>query len=163
MDYRGNGYGYPYMTPYTQAFPDQLSQLRNQQYAATSMNQPTAMPQAGAGNAILWVQGEAGAKSYLVAPGTTVLLMDSEDQIFYIKSTDQAGMPSMRAFEYKERNAEPSRIAVAPVPDYVTRKEFDELKSKIDSLTGSVLTGSRQNAPVKTLRAKGGNDDEPSV
>ena len=31
-------------------------------------------------NGIQWVQGEAGAKSYLVAAGNTVMLMDSETQ-----------------------------------------------------------------------------------
>ena len=32
----------------------------------------------------IWVQGEAGAKAYPVAPNTTVHLWDSEKQIIYI-------------------------------------------------------------------------------
>ena len=53
-------------------------------------------------NAINWVQGEAGAKSVPVAPGQKVLLMDSETNVFYVKSSDVSGMPlPLRIFEYK--------------------------------------------------------------
>lgn len=53
---------------------------------------------------ILWVQGEAGAKSWAVAPGKSVMLMDSESNTFYIKSSDQSGMPMpLRIFDYTER------------------------------------------------------------
>lgn len=53
---------------------------------------------------ILWVQGEAGAKSWAVAPGKSVMLMDSESNTFYIKSSDASGMPMpLRIFDYKER------------------------------------------------------------
>lgn len=45
--------------------------------------QPTApqMQQASQTSSPIWVQGEAGAKSYLVAPETTVALWDSEAQV----------------------------------------------------------------------------------
>ena len=32
-------------------------------------------------NGIIWVQGEAGAKSYLVAPNSTVTLWDTESEV----------------------------------------------------------------------------------
>ena len=58
-------------------------------------------------NGILWVQGEAGAKSWAVAPGKSVMLMDSESNTFYIKSSDQSGMPMpLRIFDYTERNTQ---------------------------------------------------------
>ena len=50
------------------------------QYQAQAQSQP----------GINWVQGEAGAKSFLVGAGQTVMLMDSEESVFYIKSTDQS-------------------------------------------------------------------------
>lgn len=57
-------------------------------------------------NGIIWVQGEAGAKAYLTVPGASVLLMDSENNTFYIKSSDQSGMPLLlRIFDYTERTA----------------------------------------------------------
>lgn len=52
---------------------------------------------------IIWVQGEAGAKSYLVAPNNTVQLWDSEEQVIYLKSADASGMPSMKVLDYTIR------------------------------------------------------------
>ena len=67
------------------------------------MQQPTAQT-AQATPSIIWVQGEEGAKAYMVAAGNSVLLMDSENSAFYIKSTDASGMPlPLRVFDYKER------------------------------------------------------------
>ena len=52
---------------------------------------------------VIWVQGEAGAKSYLVAPGSTVQLWDSEEKIIYLKSADASGMLSMKILDYTIR------------------------------------------------------------
>lgn len=76
---------------------------------------------------LIWVQGEAGAKSYLVANGCSVLLMDSERQSFYIKSADASGMPSLRVFDYTERTQ-------AQAAEYATREELNALTARIDAL-----------------------------
>jgi len=39
-------------------------------------------------NNILWVQGIEGAKAQQILPGNTLLLLDSEQDRFYIKSCD---------------------------------------------------------------------------
>lgn len=126
------GYQQPYYQPPMQ---DQLAQLRGMQY-----QQPTVIPQPpqqNAGNGILWVQGEAGAKSYLVAPNASVLLMDSEGQRFYLKSVDGNGMPTMKTFEYTEVSQKPAQNAV-PVENipgkYVTREEFQALQGNYNEL-----------------------------
>ena len=76
-------------------------------------NQPT--------NSIVWVQGVEGAKAYPVGAGNSALLMDSEESVFYIKSTDASGMPSpLRVFSYEEQTGE------RPVSDYVTRAELEK-------------------------------------
>ena len=94
-------------------------------------------------NGIIWVQGEAAAKAYPVASGQSVLLMDSEDSIFYIKSTDQSGMPQpLRIFDYKERISPNGDVKKSEKQneDYVSRKEFeefqDEIKKTINNLGG---------------------------
>lgn len=76
-----------YNNPYQYSFgvPGQMNQF--QQQPVQMPTQPVQQPQQN-NNGILWVSGEVGAKSYLVAPGTSVLLMDSESEKFYIKSTD---------------------------------------------------------------------------
>lgn len=79
---------------------------------------------------INWVQGEAGAKSYPVAPSQSVMLMDSENEVFYIKTVDASGMPlPLRIFDYKERNAQEKEVDEVPQIDmsnYITREEFEK-------------------------------------
>ena len=80
-----------------------------------------------ANNGILWVQGETGAKSYLVAPGQSVLLKDSEQSSFYIKSSDNSGMPQpLRIFDYVERKTETAAKVPDKAEEYVTRSEFEK-------------------------------------
>ena len=87
-----------------------------------------AQAQPASTSSIIWVQGEGGAKSYLVGAGQSVLLMDSENSCFYIKSTDQSGMPMpLRVFEYKERTQTPQNTPV----EYVTKEEFDAFKKTL--------------------------------
>ena len=94
--------------PYAPPMMDQLAQLRAQQPAP---------------NPMIWVQGEAAAKSYLVAAGNTVPLWDSENMCIYVKSVDASGVPSMRILDYTERaKAAPTQT---PTPEYVTRAEFE--------------------------------------
>ena len=96
---------------------------------------PQAQPQQN-NNGLVWVSGEVGAKSFLVAPNTSILLMDSEGDRFFIKTTDASGMPTIRTFEYKEINA-PQAYQSAQKQlseQYVTRAEWDELKGIVDGL-----------------------------
>lgn len=84
-------------------------------------NIPT-QPQQNSG--IIWVQGEAGAKAFGIAPGATVILMDSETDRFYIKSSDASGIPQpLRVFTYKEETG--AQQAPSNPTEYVTREEFE--------------------------------------
>lgn len=83
-------------------------------------------------NSLIWVQGESGAKSYLVAPNNTILLMDSESPKFYIKSADASGMPMpLRIFEYNEITGKKTIVEATPDNKYVTREEFDKKIAEI--------------------------------
>lgn len=102
-----------------------------QQYGTYQMPQPMQTPQLAApqNNGIVWVQGEQAAKSYLVAAGNSVLLMDSDATRFYLKSVDASGMPMpLRVFEYKEVTGQtPQPVGNSDM--FVTRKEFDDFKA----------------------------------
>src|SRR5699024_12408433 len=63
--------------PYFNPLQPQMDRLASMQ---AQYQQPQ---QQNVNQGILWVQGEAGAKSNLVAPNTSVLLMDSENSQFY--------------------------------------------------------------------------------
>lgn len=95
-------------------------------YAQPTLPTITSQPQSS--NGIVWVQGEAGAKAYPVAAGNSMLLMDSESEQFYIKSTDASGMPMpLRVFHYKEV-VQTSETAPKKEPDmskYITREELE--------------------------------------
>ena len=87
-------------------------------------------------NGIIWVQGEAGAKSYLVAPNTTVQLWDSESQTIYLKSADSSGMPSIKVLDYTVREAPARPTEAQKGEDGINglRDELKGLQRQIDSL-----------------------------
>ena len=83
---------------------------------------------------LTWVQGEAGAKSYLVAPNTTVDLWDSEAQVIYLKSADASGMPSMKVLDYTIRQSAnlPQKAPINDkVEEYVTKEEMNSFRAEI--------------------------------
>ena len=84
------------------------------------------------GNSIIWVHGEAAAKSYLVAPNSTVQLWDSEEKVIYLKSADASGMPSMKILDYTIRGD--ANTPAAPATEYATKDELNALAEKIRDL-----------------------------
>ena len=99
--------------------------------------QPMYQPVQQNQNGIIWVQGEAGAKSYMIAPNSTVTLWDSENQTIYLKSADASGMPSIKTLDYTIREAQ-KQANMAPVltedklSTYATK---DEIKAVSDRIT----------------------------
>lgn len=76
----------------------------NPYYQPMTFPERPSAPALAQSSPINWVQGIEGAKAFPVAPGNTVLLMDSDGSCFYIKSADNCGMPMpLRTFDYKER------------------------------------------------------------
>lgn len=124
---------------YNNGFPMNYQQMYPQYnyVPQQQLTQPVVPQQQTSDNGILWVQGEAGAKSWAVAPGKSVMLMDSESNTFYIKSSDNSGMPMpLRIFDYKERTTQQTQPQVAQhqeidTSQFVTRAEFNK---KLDEL-----------------------------
>ena len=139
---------YPYYGNYNQFYQpplqDNLAQMRNNQYMQIPQMQPMQQEQnQQSSNGIIWVQGEEGAKAYMVAPGNSVLLMDSENSAFYIKSSDNSGMPMpLRIFDYVERNAKQQTQNIKPNVEYVTRQEFDALSARINDIMANINNNS---------------------
>ena len=85
-------------------------------------------------NTFQWVQGQAGAEAYPVAPGASVILMDSNAPVIYYKSADQSGryLP-MKTYDLVERTEPVQGPNEAPSIDtssFVTRDEIDGLIAK---------------------------------
>ena len=107
---------------YFNGYPATYQPMVPQYQAAPQQNQ-----QAG----LIWVQGEAAAKSYMVAPGNTVQLWDSEEKVIYLKSADASGMPSMKILDYTIRGEEKEQPAV----EYATKEDLDALAEKVKELS----------------------------
>lgn len=127
MAFGYNNYNYPGVFPpqgyQSQSFPQSLGAPQPPQ---NSQN---------IGNGAIWVQGEAGAKSYIVAAGNTVILWDSEKinsekPVIYIKSADAQGVPSMQAFELVAIDNNQTTSSV----NYVTREEFETMRHNVETL-----------------------------
>ena len=89
---------------------------------------------------LIRVTGMDGAKAYQMPPNSSVALFDEGEDIFYVKTTDGAGFPTVRAFAFTpiEIN-QPAK----PQGEYVTREEFEELKGMIFDGKQSVRKNSR--------------------
>lgn len=85
-------------------------------------------------NGLIWVQGDAGAKSYMVAPNSTVLLMNSENDTFFIKSADQSGMPMLRKFSYAEITSNDVSQSEGKDIAYATKDELEALRKELKDL-----------------------------
>ena len=124
---------------YNAGYPATYQPMFYPQYQQPQQTQQPAQQSTG----IIWVQGEAGAKSYLVAPNTTVQLWDSEKQTIYLKSADASGMPSMKVLDYTIREAPQTAPAPAVnnVPDYATKAEIGQIIQRITALEAQAQKG----------------------
>lgn len=145
VTYNPVGYQYPY----------------NQQMIPQQPQMSYTAPQNQQSNGIVWVQGEAAAKAYPVAPGSNALLMDSEGECFYIKSTDASGMPlPLRTFEYHEvinsQQSIPQASSEGPrinPDDYIKKSEYEDLKKEIEELKTKLLS-SNDMAPKQKIEGR---------
>ena len=106
----------------------------------------------------IWVQGEAGAKSYPVARGTTLPLFDSEGDYVYFKSVDTNGVPLPLVTKvisdppYKEKTkmveSEPVEMQV-DMSNYVTKESYDMLAKKYTDLETRILD--LETKPTSTI------------
>lgn len=98
---------------------------------------PQPQPQYQQQSGITWVQGEAGAKSYMVAPNTTVQLWDSEQQVIYLKSADASGMPSIKTLDYTIRDMAQPVLKQQEVT-YATASDLEAIKADLSELRKKV-------------------------
>lgn len=116
-----NNYQQPYYPQYQHVQPVQQAQV------------PTQQPQA---NSIIWIQGEGAARSYLLAPNSSVVLFDSDEPMFYIKTADQTGMPNLRKFRFEEITQSDTKVVESTAHEidtsmFVTKEELEERLAKL--------------------------------
>lgn len=110
------------------------------------VQQPQQTSQSACNQGFVWVQGEAGAKAYPVAAGNSVLLMDSESPVLYMKSTDISGRPlPIETYDLVKREEKPI-IPQAPVQqvqqpqiDLSRYVKMSDLEAKVEELVNKAL------------------------
>ena len=117
--------------------------LYNNGYPATYQPyypQPVVQQNTQSQSGLNWIQGEQSAKSYLVAPNSSVVLFDSEAQTIYIKSADASGMPSMKILDYSIRDI--NKASPAPITGesetYATKDDLAGINDQIKALRDKV-------------------------
>ena len=153
---------------YPQMPQPQPQPMMSQSMMQNPMPSPQMQSQASTPvNTVIWVQGEAGAKSYLVAPGTTVQLWDSESNKIYLKSADISGMPSIKVLEYTIKSGnnptttpmlqtEPYSMTSdgniidgtinksIDIDTYATKEDIIKLEEKINEINNKSINGGQK-------------------
>lgn len=84
----------------------------------------------------IWVQGEAAAEAYLIAPNGFVRLWDANGCRFYEKKTDSSGRPIMDTYEYQKVE---KPICDTKVGKYTNEDIIEQIKAlrvRIERLEG---------------------------
>lgn len=74
---------------------------------------------------IQYVNGKESANAYQMQPNSSMLLMDSNDAKFYIKTSDASGFCTVKTYTFKEE------IESTESNQYVTKQEFEEFKQQL--------------------------------
>ena len=111
-----------------------------------------------------WVQGESAAKAFHVDPGQTVLLMDSDNPVLYLKSTDVSGRPTpMVIYDLVERKEQPvvnNMVEKIDLSEYVKRSDIENIIAEsvskaVDEKMGEIKFTATAT-PSTSHREKGG-------
>ena len=132
-------YGNYYPTPMGNFSPQYFQTPMNNMQMNQMQMQPQ-MQQQSNNAGFVWVQGEAAAKAYPVAAGNSVLLMDSEAPVLYMKSTDVSGRPlPMETYDLVKRE---NVVAQQPKAQQIDLSEYvkmSDLESKVKELVNQAL------------------------
>lgn len=116
---------YPYGAPYQQY------SYYNQNPSQNNQNQQPQM------NQYAFVNGIEGAKAFQLQPNQSILLMDSDNHICYMKQTNNIGQATLRYFklvEISEADLRGQNVQSDKSIDYVTKNEFKELSNRFEDL-----------------------------
>ena len=105
-----------YQSPYTQPaqnpYMDRLAQM-----------QPPPQSRDG----LIRVTGMEGARAYQMPPNSAVALFDGGQDVFYVKTTDGAGFPTIRAYSFQPME----QAQAMGANDYVARAAFEQRRELI--------------------------------
>ena len=80
--------------------------------------------------------GDKAANDYLMAPNQTIVLVDNEEGLVYIKETNGSGMQITNRKFKEEKQASLQQIQA----DFVTREEFEKRIAELKNVSKSIPT-----------------------
>lgn len=132
--------GYP--PYYGQPVPDQLAQLRQNQFQQQPVQtipqqmqvQPHPMqtnmgavsPMAAPQNNVIWVKSKSEADNWAIVPGSAVALWDENNPVVYLRKADSTGKPSTVVYDIVERTDGP-QPAQTDMSRYITVEAAEEM------------------------------------
>ena len=114
----------------------------NPYVALMGYNQNMYTPQAETPQNLIRVNGIDGAKAYQMSANSTVALFDANEDVMYIKTTDGAGFPSLRTFNFVEITQNEKSTGSQ---DYISRQEFEEFKKELMNNGKQSISRSKSN------------------
>ncbi len=99
--------------------------------AGMTGNNPNNMAAQPAKRGVITVAGLSEARGFNLNPGESVVLIDANDDVFYIKECDEIGKSTTRSFMYEEIEQEEASTGVS-------KKEFDKLSGDVNELKAMV-------------------------
>ena len=122
MPQYGMGFNNPYGLPPQNSYYNPQYNSQHSQYNNTNQTQSFA-----------YVNGIEGAKAYPMLANQNILLMDVENPVFYMKTSNAMGQAAIKTYRFEEvTETTPSNVS------YVTKTEFDELKTKFEEFLKGV-------------------------
>lgn len=124
---------FPMQSSYDRIAGNQPQQMFNP-YQPNQPQQPQSFQQ---NTNITFVNGIEGAKAYQVSPNSSVLLMDSDNSKFYVKSTDGLGVAKLTSYCFLEEGNSPtesSSSAVAVEGVSLKKEDVDALMNRLNEL-----------------------------
>jgi hypothetical protein len=123
---------YPQYQPYQSTWNNPYLQL-------TQQTMPPAQQQA---TGLVRVTGIDGARAYQMPPNSTAALFDGNEPLFYVKSTDGGGFPTIKTFRFEEvTDAKPAQV------EYATIDDITKLHHEIESMKEVVYAKSAVPEP----------------
>lgn len=116
------------MQNFNNSYPYNYNSYTNNMY-----NQQTQM------NQYAFVNGIEGAKSFRVQSNQTVLLMDNDNPVCYMKQANSIGQATLRYFKLVEVDENTIRNLNVDLntqkQEYVLKSDFEALVKRIDEMT----------------------------
>ena len=99
--------------------------------AGMTGNNPNTVQAPQPKRGVITVAGLSEARGFNLNPGESVVLIDANDDVFYIKECDEIGKSTTRSYMYEEIEQEETSGAVS-------KKEFDKLSGDVNELKAMV-------------------------